>query len=315
MAPIYLSAMGWVELGRVAQEQHGVVGREEALLFVTKEQLRQALDSGRVERVFRGAYRFAGSPATWEQRLMAASRATGGVASHKSAARLWGISHVPARGIELIVPAEQVVRVDGVRAHRSNRLPDIDVTNFAGIPVTTGARTVVDISAVLGDATLERAVNDALRRGVTSIGELKECFDRLAGRGRRRIAHLRPLLEARLVGFDPGGSDAELELVAWLVDAGLPRPVQELWVVANGNRYRLDLAYPQAKVGIERDGWDDHGTRRAFDYDRERRDELELAGWLILQVTSRMTRQTVVGRVRRALQQRLPLELRAVSGL
>jgi hypothetical protein len=219
---------------------------------------------------------------------------------------LWGVSHVAAQRLEITVPWPQVVRLEGVRAHRSNRLLDAHITSYAGIPITTGARTLFDISAVVSDDTLERAINDGLRRGVTTIEELKACFDELAGRGRRRVAHLRPIIDARLVGFDPGGSDAELRLLRWIDEGGLPRPVQQLSVVANGKRYCLDFGYPAAKVALEWDGWDDHGTRRAFDGDRARRDELELAGWLVLQATSRIPRHEVVDRLRRALDQRLP---------
>jgi hypothetical protein len=148
---------------------------------------------------------------------------------------------------------------------------------------------------------------------VTTVAELVACFDELAGRGRRRVAHLRPLLEARRVGFHPGANDGELRVLDWILSRGLLRPVQQLWVVANGSRYCLDFAWPAGKVGLEWDGWDDHGTRRAFDEDRVRRNDLELAGWLILQVTSRTPRPVVLDWVERALEQRLPLELRAID--
>ena len=115
-----------------------------------------------------------------------------------------------------------------------------------------------------------------------------------------------------LHAFDPGGSDRELELLSWFEQAGLPRPVQQLWVVAGGKRYCLDYAWAPAKMGLEYDGWDDHGQRLAFGYDRERRTELELAGWLILQVTSRHSRRKVVDWARRGLEQRLPPQLRAL---
>jgi hypothetical protein len=307
--------MGWQELGELAEHQYGVVDIDDALVHVSERQVRYALEVGRLRPVFAktAVYRFVGAPECWEQRLFAACRATGGAASHRSGARLWGVSHVPALGLELTVPSLQVVRLDRVRAHRSNRLPDAHVTAYAGIPITTGARTLFDLSAVVSDDTLERAINDGLRRGVTTVDELKACFDDLAGRGRRRVAHLRPLIEERLVGFNPGGSDAELRVLRWIGQAGLPLPVQQLSVIANGRRYCLDFGYPNIKVGLEWDGWDDHGTRRAFDHDRGRRDELELAGWLILQFTSRMSRQTMVGRVRRALDQRQPQRLSCVT--
>ena len=298
--------MGWHEVSEQAATHYGVVDHDDALRNVSDRQVRYAVEERKLEPMFAktGIYRFSGTPEHWEQRLYAACRATGGVASHKSAARLWGISYVPAVRLEVTVPANQVVRLAGVVAHRSNRLLPAHVTTYAGIPVTTGARTLIDLSAVLGDETLERAVDDALRRGVTTIDELRRCFEDLAGRGRRRIAHLRPLLADRGAGFHPAANDGELRVVRWVVEAGLPKPVQQLWVVAEGKRYCLDYSYPAWKVGFEWDGWDNHGMRRAFDYDRGRRNDLELAGWLMLQFTSRMGRQVVVDRVRKAIEQR-----------
>jgi hypothetical protein len=313
MPPLESEAMGWSELSKAAEQRYGIVDLDEALRHVSDHEVRHAVQDRRLNPMFHGTYRFAGVPETWEQRVYAACLATGGVASHRTAARLWGISYVPAQRVELTVPTGQVVRLPSVRAHRSNLLPSSHVTNYAGVPITSGARTVFDLSAVLGDASLDRAINDGLRRGVTNVEELQACFDDLAGRGRRRVAHLRPLLEARQVGFDPGGSDREVELLRWFDEAGLPRPVQQLWVVAGGKRYCLDFGWPAAKMGLEYDGWDDHGQRLAFDYDRERRDELELAGWLILQVTSRHSRRKVVSWTRRGLEQRLPAEVRALA--
>lgn len=300
--------MGWREITQLAEEQYGVVTIDDVRGHLNELQIQHALRTGRLCVAFAktGVYRIGGAPEFWEQRLYAACRATNGSASHRSAARVWGNAYVPAVRLELTVPEFQVVRLSGVRAHRSNRIPPEHLTTYAGIPITTGARTLVDLSAVLSDYRLERAIDDALRRGITTVAELRACFDELAGRGRRRIAHLRPLLEARQGDYNPGDSDAELRLVRWLERDGLPRPVQHIWVVIRGKRYCIDCGYPDIKVGFEWDGWDDHGVRRAFDYDRARRDELELAGWLILQFTSAMSRQTVVGRARRAVEQRTP---------
>ncbi len=101
------------------------------------------------------------------------------------------------------------------------------------------------------------------------------------------------LLEARL-GSDPGESALEGRVARWLVAAGLPPPVPQLWVVAGGRRFRLDLAYPDRRVGFELDGWDVHARRVAFDGDRERGNELALAGWRIYHFTARSTREAVV---------------------
>jgi hypothetical protein len=298
--------MGWRELSQAAATQYGVVDIDHALQHVSERQLQYAVEEGRLEPIFAktGTYRFSGAPEYWEQRLFAACLATGGVASHRSAGRLSSVSYVPALRLELTVPADRVVRLEGVRAHRSNRIPASHVTTYAGIPVTTGARTVIDLSAVVSDETLEKVIDDALRRGVTTVADLRLCFEELAGRGRRRIAHLRPLLAARDPSFHPGANTAELRVVNWVVEASLPRPVQQVWVVADGKRYCLDFAYPEWKIGWEWDGWEDHGLRRAFSYDRGRRNDLELAGWFILQFTPEMSRSVVVDRVRKAIELR-----------
>jgi hypothetical protein len=295
--------MGWRELGTEAATQYGVFDLDDALGHVTQRQVEHAVETGRIESIFTnsGTYRFNGTPQFWEQLLFAASRTTRGWASHKSAARVWGIAYVPAERIELLVPENQVVRLEGVRAHRSNRIPPHHLTTYAGIPITTGARTLIDLSAVLSDTTLERAIDDALRRNITTVQELHACFNELAGRGRRRIAHLRPLLEARVPGFHPGANDGERRVARWVVEAGLPKPMQQVWVVAGGARYCLDFAYPWWKIGWEWDPWDTHGIRRAFSYDRGRRDDLELAGWLILQFTPDMARRVVIDRIRKAI--------------
>jgi very-short-patch-repair endonuclease len=78
--------------------------------------------------------------------------------------------------------------------------------------------------------------------------------------------------------------------VRWVREAGLPQPVQQVWIVAEGKRYCLDFAYPEWKIGWEWDPWETHGIRRAFSYDRGRRNDLELAGWLMLQFTPEMGR-------------------------
>jgi hypothetical protein len=151
--------MGWREVSAQAAEQYGVVTLDDALLNVSHEQVRYAVREGRLEPVFTNSatYRFAGVPESWEQRQYAACRATGGPTSHNAAGRVWGVAHVPAVRLTLTVPADQVVRLEGVVAHRSNKLLPHHVTTYAGIPVTTGARTLVDLSAVLSDDTLELA--------------------------------------------------------------------------------------------------------------------------------------------------------------
>lgn len=289
-------------LDALAAGQHGLATRRQALELVTQRQLRQWVAGGRLVPVRPGVYRLAGVPGSWEQRLLAACLSTGGVASHRSAARLWHLDGVPSLRVEISLPSGRRTRLDGVLCHRSNRLADDAVTEVLGVPTTSVARTLFDLSAVAGPRTVQTAVDDALRRDLVSIGELRRCFDALAGRGRRRCAWLRPVLDRRQPGYDPGESVLEAQVARWLSEAGLPEPVHQLWVVTGGGRYRLDLAYPEHMLAIETDGWSHHRTRGAFDDDRARGNHLELAGWTVLRFTSKSTRSEVVDTVVRARQ-------------
>ncbi len=166
--------------------------------------------------------------------------------------------------------------------------------------MTTPARTLVDLSAVAPDETVARAVDCALRGGLVTITELRTCFEALAGRGRPRIAHFRPILDSRQPGYSPGDSDLEARVRRWLIAAGLPPPVSQHTVLIGHNRYRIDLAYPDLMIAIELDGWAIHGTRGAFDHDRARGNDLALAGWTLLRFTSSSTQIGIVRTVEAA---------------
>ncbi|HUF84003.1 MAG TPA: hypothetical protein VMQ81_05350, partial [Acidimicrobiia bacterium] len=86
--------------------------------------------------------------------------------------------------------------------------------------------------------------------------------------------------------YDKSESGLEMRILRAIVGADLPEPVQQHWVRLNGQRRRIDLAYPDLKLAIEVDGWRDHGPRSAFDSDRVRENELEIAGWDRLHFTS-----------------------------
>jgi hypothetical protein len=106
------------------------------------------------------------------------------------------------------------------------------------------------------------------------------------------------VLAERTAGHDPGGSDRELQVLRTLVAAGLPAPVQQHPVTVGNRSFRLDLAYPGPRVGIEFDGWDAHGTFEAFHGDRERSRLLVAAGWRLVHVTARTTAADLVRDVR-----------------
>ncbi|MEO6121965.1 MAG: hypothetical protein ABIW46_02625, partial [Acidimicrobiales bacterium] len=277
--------------------------------LLTWSQLRSALGdkrartwvlSGRVVPLRRGVYRTMGAATSWEQSLHAVTLATGAVASHRAAGRLWGLP-VPCERIEVTVPLGRQTRLAGVTYHRSNLLLPMFVTERDAIAVTTPARTVADLTAVLGEPTCAKALDAADRLGMASYLNVDGCYRRMRRRGRRKMTVLERLLMIRLDGVESGDSDWELRLARWLTDVGLGRPAQQHWVVAGGERFCLDLAYPEQRIAVEFDGWSNHRQRGRYDSDRRRCRLLTLAGWTVLAYTSTCRQAEVVVEVGAAL--------------
>jgi len=228
------------------------------------------------------------------------------VASHRSAAALHGLDGFTLGHPEVLVGSRSGRRVGlpwKVTLRRTNALPQSHVCLVDGIPATTVARTLCDLARCKSAASLGRLVDDARRTGLISYAEVAQCRTQMPSRGRPRLSAVDEVLGKRLDGYDPGGSQREPVVRAWLEAAGLPPVVQHRVVVA-GKRRELDLAYPQAKVAVEYLGYAGHSGRDRFDADAERTSELQLAGWLVIFATSATRRADLVRRVRRALAQR-----------
>jgi very-short-patch-repair endonuclease len=294
-------------IGRRAAKQHGLVTRSQLLAIGSARQIQVRVRRGSLIPMRTGVFRIAGAPSTWEQHLLGAVLAggTGAMGSFRSAAWHWRLEgfDLPDQ-LEITVPRQRRARLPGVMVHDSRVAGRAHRTVHHSIPVTSPARTLCDLTACCGLGGVARAVDDALRRKLTTVKKLERVFLDLANQGRRRSTFMRALLEERLTDFEPGESRPEARIYRWIVAAGLPKPKSQHWVRVGRRNYRLDLAYPELKVGIEYDGWDAHRTRTSFDADAERDVMLEDAGWRMLHFTSKSTRSFVVEKVANALAER-----------
>lgn len=291
------------QLAEQAAARHGLVTRAELTPVIGRGGIQHRLDVGALVRIHRDVYRVAAAPRTGRQRLLAAVLAAGdgAVASMRNAAALFELEEFEADLVELAVPPRRRVRVPRAVVHQSDRLPPEHVTVVDAIPSTTVARTLCDLTAVRPRWAIERAVDRALTRRLTTRHELDRTFLRLSGRGRRRCRIMRVILDARNPVIEAGESPMECRVAQVLVRAGLPCPEQQYSVRIANRQYRLDLAYPEQRVVIEYDGWDAHSTRSAFDRDRCRQNRLSLAGWRILRFTSATSDRAIVAEVSAAL--------------
>lgn len=273
---------------RLAASQYGLIGRTQALaLGMSKSAIHRRVAAGRWEAVLPAVYRLAGAPVSWNQRQMAAVlwAGQGAVASHRASAHVWGFDDFGSSVVE--VTAEKDVRHAplGIVTH-TLALARVDVTTRAGIPVTTPARTLVDLGAVADAHRVESALDYCLRHGLVSVEYMRKTLDRLGARGRNGTGTLRTLLKERDPDYVPADGRLTLTLHRIIRRYNLPEPVREYWVTIHGERYRIDLAYPGARVALEADSfrWHD-GNRYLFERDRRRRNALTNAGWRVLHFT------------------------------
>jgi very-short-patch-repair endonuclease len=191
--------------------------------------------------------------------------------------------------------------------HRSTGLGRADTTRHRRIPVTTPARTLLDLGAVAPEL-VEPAMEDALFRGLVTLSSLRRALERVGVQGRDGTAVLRDLVDRRARGTAPTESPLEDALVALLRRHRLPEPVRQHPVdLGNGRTARVDLAYPAARLVIEADGRRWHSGRADFESDRERGNLLAARGWTVLRFgwdDVRRRGDQVVDAVQRVLEHR-----------
>jgi very-short-patch-repair endonuclease len=206
----------------------------------------------------------------------------GAVLSHRSAGQLWGVLPRTGSVPELTRPGSFRQRA-GIGMHQSI-VPADEIEAAEGIPVTSVSRTLLDL-AVLGERQLERAMNEAEVRGLTSAVSLPDLIRRHGGRA--GVAAIRSILEAHGDSLGITRSDLEERFIA-LIDAHrLPRPRLNADLVLRGRSFEVDCLWSRQRLIVELDGWAVHSTRRAFESDRERDRALLVNGWRSTRVTWR----------------------------
>jgi predicted transcriptional regulator of viral defense system len=257
------------EMARIASGSYGVVTRRELRRAgITEEEIRGRLRTGALIRQHRGVYRVGHRAPSIEATHLAAVRACGDGAglSDLAAAHLLGLTKGRPPTPEVTAPTKR--HIAGVITHRG-RLDRRDLTVWRGVPVTAVARTLVDLARSLGEADLARACHEAGVRFGTGPRQVAEVLDR------RPTSPGAAKLRAVLDGDVPVAlSRLERRFLALLAEAGLPRP--ETNRVAGGRR--VDCRWPEHRLTVELDSYRYHGSRHAWERDRQREREAYARG-------------------------------------
>ena len=282
---------------RYARRHRGLLTFEES--GVSRPRWNESVARGDVDRQHRNVVRLYGARPTAEMRIEAAVLAAGdgALASHRSAALLWGVERPATDPIDIILPnRSRRARLRNVVVHRPRDLEQLRPVWRLGVATTDPLRTLLDLGSV--DAT---GVDAALRRfvvdGYVTPIAVRAALVRHSQRGRHGIVALRNALERWALGDKPADSDLEAVMAEIFVRFGLPSA--EFHAIVQG--YEVDFWIVDSNVVTECDGWSVHGADHdQFEFDRRRDAELLGKGTITMRVTWRQlvrTPRAVAGRI------------------
>lgn len=244
--------------------------------------LKTRLADGRLIRLHRGVYAVGHRQLRREGFWLAAvlSAGPGAVLSHRDAAALHGLWLGNHRRIDVTARRGRTSHA-GVSVHVA-KLNTADITTIDGVPVTTVARTLVDLAEVVSRDQLAKAMGEADLRRVADVRAIEDLLRRTRGRNGPGHANLTAVLaEHRQRGTQLTRSELEDRFLALLCAHRLPRPETNVHVEG----IEVDALWRPERLIVELDGWAFHRGRRAFERDRDRSNRLVAAGYTVLRFT------------------------------
>jgi very-short-patch-repair endonuclease len=288
-------------VAKLAGTRWGVVSRAELLrLGASPTGIDTWLRRGRLHRLYRGVYAVGHAHLGPEGRRLAAVLACGegAVLSHRSAASHWGLLETQSALVDVTARRTRE-GMRGIRLHTARSLAANDTTTREGMPITSVARTLLDLAATVRPDRLERALAQAERLQLYDHTAIADVLSSSNGhRGRTALT--------KATAQEPKLTRSELEaiLLSIIREAGLPEPETNLPLTALDHPApEVDFYWPAHHLVVETDGWTDHGTNAAFKRDRRKDAALVASGYRVMRFTyDDVTRDgpTVVARLRAA---------------
>ena len=269
----------------LATQQHGVVAhRQLRALGIGDGAIKHRVGAGRLQGVHVGVFAVGHRALTANGHRMAAVLACGpeAVLSHRSAAALHGLRRTAGTAIDVTVPRPRASSRPGVDVHRVKRLHPDDRTRERGVPVTTVARTLLDLADVVRGSDLRRAFEEADRRRLVDLSSFDALFARSPGR--HGLNALRALVEDASTSVVDTHSELEAVFLRFCADHTIPPPATNVHIAG----FTVDALWPAQRLVVKLDGYAFHGTTRAaFERDRARDAELQRAGYRVVRLTWR----------------------------
>lgn len=283
----------WLEgkIRAAAASQHGLVRRPQLIqMGVTDANIRWRLDTGRLRQIHPGVYYLDSVLPTWKTEVLAGVFAAGdgALASHRTAAVLWGLDAIYGRMIELTVPFNEEPEPEKVIVHRTRRVNAGSIVN--GIAATSPEKTLLDIARFMPERTLLKAARSAVRKRLTTSEKMDMSIGIYGGRGVTGTRKYRRVVA--FVADDQSASVSEIDLKHIVLVADIPPPIQQLRInLPDGSNAYPDFAWPDRKRIVEVDGFEAHGTPEQLQHDLWRQNQLMELGWEIRRFTATEIRE------------------------
>jgi hypothetical protein len=204
----------------------------------------------------------------------------GAVLSHREAGAIHGLRRWSGV-IDVTVPKRRRHR-RGLRAHTAELRPD-EVTTVRGLPVTTVARTLLDLASLLPYDHMESAIRQGEFNGAAAGPSLLQLMDRHPHRP--GVPMLRRIIAAGTMGDGVSRNDFEELFGRRLTELGIS-PAKRNWnIPVRGGVAEGDYVWPEQRLNVELDGWQSHGRRTQFEADRRRDLRVSAAGWRVIRIT------------------------------
>jgi hypothetical protein len=277
-----------LSIQEVAKRQCGVVSWPQLqALGVTRSQVWRRLRSGDWARELPGVWRLSWVEQSWMQKAWSASlwAGAGACLSHGAAARLWDLVETEADTIDVSAPYRLWTSASWLVPHKTAFLSRQVQRRKNGVAVTSPARALVDLAAVVDEDALQRAMESAFRRRIASVSEVRRVLRYLPASGRSGTGKAWRLLQQGAWSED-AQSELERRALQLFGRYRLPKPLCQFMVLEGDQSLgTVDFAWPSAKVIVEAEGFEFHSGRDAWDNDIARYNALVFHGWTVVRLT------------------------------
>ena len=269
--------------------QSGIVTLEQLMNeSMSQRSVRRLAADGILVPVFPGVFRSATWPMGRDQLMMAGClRNPEAALAFTTAGQLHGLRKMRDDRVHLLLSHGRSPDLPGITVHRCRQIATDDVVDLGdGRRVTSVARTLFDVGAIIGRHRVLSALEHALDRQLVTLAQVSDTTLRLFHKRRPGSREIRSALATRSAWTSAVQSDLELRVLQAIQRCGLPIPaVQYELAFEDGSLIRFDFAWPEENVGLEVDHSFWHAGSEESRRDKRRDRRAAEAGWTTIRVT------------------------------